>query len=54
MKVNKFSRMYLVGMICILLSGFFPYFRYRFTIPGCRNFEAGVSFIESEKAGNTI
>ncbi len=32
MKVNKFSRVYLAGMICILLSGFFPYFRYHFTM----------------------
>ena len=46
MKVNKFSRMYLVGMICILQISFYD--------TGCRDFEAGVSFIESEKAGNTI
>ena len=50
MKVNKFSRMYLVGMICILFS----VFQISFYDTGCRDFEAGVSFIESEKAGNTI
>lgn len=43
MKVNKFSRMYLVGMICILLSGF-PYFRYRFTIQDVETLKQGILY----------
>jgi hypothetical protein len=32
MRTNKFSIVYLAGMICVAVSGFFPYFRYRFTM----------------------
>ena len=49
MKVNKFSRMYLVGMICILLSGFFPYFRYRFTIQDVETLKQGYPLLNLKK-----
>ena len=49
MKVNKFSRMYLVGMICILLSGFFPYFRYRFTIQDVETLKQGYPLMNLKK-----
>jgi hypothetical protein len=49
MKVNKFSRMYLVGMICILLSVFFPYFRYRFTIQDVETLKQGYPLLNLKK-----
>ena len=52
MKVNKFSRMYLVGMICILLSGFFPYFRYRFTIQDVETLKQGYPLLNLKKLAN--
>lgn len=49
MKINKFSLVYLAGMIMILVSGFFPFLRYRFTMENVQDIKESFPLLNLKK-----